>query len=443
MWAVIRKRLDESLIGEVVGVKIEDGHLWLTRDGSTWEDIGELPEGPQGEQGEQGPQGEQGEQGEQGPQGEQGEAGNDGVQGVAGPQGPQGPAGDCGCSDAPPANPSPEDAGSACAIAIAVSERMRKVWDDIFDHAEEIDDTVLSGASLVAFVAGLFIAGPLGGAAAAAATAALTSAATNAAGVIRSMSSAAFDEAALDRFRCAVLARLDGNTITQTIINNAVSDLVADSANDALFLFGGISSGFDGLLTSLPLSEYQWEAWTAGSVDPAACADCGDDGLWCKEWLNGAIAADASVYLYPGQPLNWGVIDSGGVAGTFHALSGNPQSLGAACFRLFFPSAVHLTQIQYTLLKTSGAYPSPSSQVDYVATQSATIRQVPASGVGSGTVTLNGSWDIPAGGYLWFAHCYHRDNTSPYTNAGSLFYTQVKVKGTGPHPWSEADSCTP
>ena len=269
MFAVIRKKIDESFLSEVTGIRLQDGELQYTLDGTTWLTVGTWPEGIPGPQGEPGEPGEQGEPGPTGPTG---------PTGATGPEGPAGPPGeDCDCgglTDPVPENAAPNNDNIRCGIAIVMAERALKVWNDAWASKDLIQDPVAAGAAFVGAVIGFFVAGPGGALVGAGAGAALVSSAIGLTNALEDMTQAAFDAAMVERFRCEWYNQDNGKTITQAAIDAWVDALYADSANDGVFKALGGDSGFKEVLKAIPLSEWQWEAWTAAAVDPEACEEC-------------------------------------------------------------------------------------------------------------------------------------------------------------------------
>lgn len=174
-----------------------------------------------------------------------------------------------------PENPSSFTDGIRCAIAIALAEQVQDVWDVSFNQAGDILGAVGTLAAGVGFVAGIFSFGLTAIVGAGAAT--LFGVAGNVANAVGDMSQGAFDEAALERFRCEAYNRLTSATITQSFIDGWIDATKADSANDAIYYTLGGDSNFSGLFKAIQLDVYQWAAWTASAVDPAACESCEED----------------------------------------------------------------------------------------------------------------------------------------------------------------------
>lgn len=274
MWAIIRKKIDESLISEVTGLRITGDDLEYTIDGTNWINLGSV-------QGPQGIQGPPGEQGEPGPAGETGPTGPAGATGATGPQGPPGEDCECAADEPVPENPLPDTSGLDCGISLVMAERAKKIWDDAWANKDGVQNLVGAGAALVAGVIGFFVAGPFGALAGAGAVAGLTSAAVGFTNALEDMTQAEFDAEALDKFRCAWFNGDNGKTITQAAVDAWADELYNDPELSGVFTSLGVDAGFRDMMKALPLSEWQWEAWTAPEVDPAACEDCVEDQPLC------------------------------------------------------------------------------------------------------------------------------------------------------------------
>lgn len=162
-----------------------------------------------------------------------------------------------------------------------MAERAKRVWDDAWDNKDNIQNLVGAGASLVAGIIGFFVAGPFGAAAGAGAVAGLTNAAIGVTQAFQNMTQAAFDADALEAFKCAWVNGDYGKTITAANVAAWMDELYANPDLNDIFTSLGVDAGVRDLMNALPLSEWQWEAWTAQEVDPAACAECAPEQPLC------------------------------------------------------------------------------------------------------------------------------------------------------------------
>lgn len=282
-WAIIRKKIDESLVTDVTEIRITDGDLEYTYDGVNWINLGSIAgpqgeQGPQGEPGPQGPQGLPGEPGEQGPPGEAGPQGPQGIQGPQGEQGPQGPQGEPG-EDAPlpepiPETPMPTGDVTYCGVADAMAERALKIWNDGWQHAEDVQNLVGSGAALIAGVVGFFTFGIGAALIAGGAAAGLAAASIGFTQALQNMTQAEFDAEALDIFRCEWFRANQTKSITQAAVDAWANALYARPELGGIFTSLGQDAGFRDLMKALPIEEWQWEAWAAPEIAVEACDEC-------------------------------------------------------------------------------------------------------------------------------------------------------------------------
>lgn len=272
----------------------ECGLEYSNDDGSSWTPVSGWTDfapacftGPQGETGATGATGAPGADGADGADGATGATGATGANGIDGVDGTDGIDGVClDCDPEVPINPEEPGDGTRCAISIILADRAEKLWHDIFDANELELHTIAGGATLASSIIGFFIAGPI----AAAAAASLIQPLVQMVELAGELQETDFDAAAYTRFRCAAYCSLpdDTNQITDAVLSTWISALVADPLNAAIFSpVGSITlTSFEDVMNLVPITEWQYEAWTAGTVDPAACLSCFCDSEfeydWCK-----------------------------------------------------------------------------------------------------------------------------------------------------------------
>jgi hypothetical protein len=282
-WAIIRKKIDESLVADVTQIRITDGELEYTYNGTDWINLGSIA-GPEGPAGPQGPAGLPGEPGATGPAGPEGPEGPEGPQGPIGPQGPQGetgPAGPTGPAgeDAPapepvPETPLPSSETTYCGVADAMAERALKLWNDGWANKDAVQGLAGGGAALIGGIIGFFVAGPLGALAGAGALAGLAGGAIAFADALENMTQAEFDAEALDLFRCEWFRVNKSKTITQEAVDAWANTLYARPELAGVFTSLGQDAGFRQMMQELPLTEWQWEAWSAPVLADEYCDEC-------------------------------------------------------------------------------------------------------------------------------------------------------------------------
>ncbi len=228
------------------------------------------PQGPQGEPGEPGPPGQDGapgEPGETGPQGPQGVPGPQGPQGETGPQGPKGDKGDpgdCTCVEVPPVEKDPTD-GLRCSIAINLANDLKRIWDKAWANDNDFIGDYISGVLSIGGVVALLIPGVNVGYAV---VAFLGAALIEVGQLIEQNEANAFDQDALERYRCYLYCLLpDDLNFTDAVKEAWAQEIEADTLNPQAMVVAHVLRG-------IPYEEFQWLAWASSEVNPAACAEC-------------------------------------------------------------------------------------------------------------------------------------------------------------------------
>lgn len=181
-----------------------------------------------------------------------------------------------GCDQAPAPEQIDEPAndGLMCSIAINEAAYVRRLWDKIYtDTNNAVNDYInglLTGASVLAyFFPGVgMVTGVIG------------TIFLNAAKLINQAEANEFDDDFEEKIRCDLLCILQefGKT-TMT------PEVQAEWAGRALLGATGSQAYVFEIISSIPLTEFQWVAYASSEVDPLACADCDceDDDPNCIE----------------------------------------------------------------------------------------------------------------------------------------------------------------